>query len=75
MRIRSGRTPPGVRVPAAVTAPDPIDAARRLAHWGFLAEPDLPDRPGPAYLLVALRDIPSFQHYDPELVDYWVAQG
>ena len=23
-------------------------AARRLAPWGFLADPDLPDRPGPA---------------------------
>ena len=54
---------------------DIAQAARLLAHWGFLAEPDLPDRPGPAYLLVALRDEPTLQHYDPELVEYWVTQG
>ena len=54
-------------------APDPADAARRLADWGFLAEPDLPDRPGPAYLLVALRDRPALSHYDPEVVEYWVS--
>lgn len=52
-------------------APDPAEAARRLAEWGFLAEPDLPDRPGPAYLLVALRDAPTLRHYDPEVVEYW----
>lgn len=54
-------------------APDPVEAARRLADWGFLAEPDLPDRPGPAYLLVALRDHPTLRHYDPEVVEYWVS--
>lgn len=32
---------------------DPKEAAERLAAWGFLAEPDLPDRPGPAYLELA----------------------
>lgn len=57
-------------------APDPAEAARRLADWGFLAEPDLPDRPGPAHLLVALRDTPTLRHYDPELVEYWAtAEG
>lgn len=61
-------------VPSAV-APDPVDAARRLAAWGFLAEPDLPDRPGPAYLLVALRDTPTLRHYDPEVVEYWASAG
>jgi hypothetical protein len=54
---------------------DPVEAARLLADWGFLAEPDLPDRPGPAYLLVALRDVPTLRHYDPELVEYWVSSG
>jgi hypothetical protein len=53
---------------------DTTEAARRLADWGFQAEPDLPDRPGPAYLLVAIRDAPTLRHYDPELVEYWVAQ-
>ncbi len=51
------------------------EAATRLAEWGFLAEPDLPDRPGPAYLLVALRDQPTLRHYDPEVVEYWVTSG
>jgi hypothetical protein len=50
-----------------------VAAAALLADWGFLAEPDLPDRPGPAYLLVALRDKPTLRHYDPELVEYWVS--
>ena len=59
--------------PGSVLAPDPVEAAQRLADWGFLAEPDLPDRPGPAYLLVALRDRPTLRHYDPEVVEYWVS--
>jgi hypothetical protein len=57
------------------TSLDPASAARLLADWGFLTEPDLPDRPGPAYLLVAIRDRPTLRHYDPELVEYWVAEG
>ena len=55
----------------ALPAPAP---AERLADLGFLAGPDLPDRPGPAYLLVALRDLPTLRHYDPERVEYWVTQ-
>jgi hypothetical protein len=60
---------------------DPITAIRadalagRLAHWGFLANPDLPDRPGPAFLLVAIRPLPTLRHYDPEAIDYWVTKG
>ncbi|MEX1172382.1 MAG: hypothetical protein WEG56_07195 [Chloroflexota bacterium] len=61
--------------PGEVAAPDPRAAATLLADWGFLAEPDLPDRPGPAYLLVALRDRPTLRHYDPEVVDYWVSDA
>ena len=55
--------------------PDSIDPQRAsdlLADWGFLADPDLPDRPGPAYLLVAIRAKPTLRHYDPELVEYWI---
>jgi hypothetical protein len=48
--------------------------AKRLADLGFLAGPDLPDRPGPAYLLVALRDEPTLRHYDPDRVEYWVTE-
>jgi hypothetical protein len=43
-------------------------------HWGFLAHPDLPDGPGPAFLLVALRPRPTLKHYDPEAVEYWVTE-
>lgn len=53
--------------------PDVATAAAMLAEWGFLAEPDLPDRPGPAYLLVALRATPTLHHFDPEFVEYWVS--
>ena len=56
---------------AAVADPDP---ATRLLDWGFLANPDLPDRPGPAFLLVALRNEPTLRHYDPETIDYWISQ-
>jgi hypothetical protein len=63
----------GSTPPAQPDRPDLVAAARLLAHLGFLAEPDLPDRPGPAYLLVAIRDEPTLAHYDPELVEYWVA--
>ena len=51
---------------------DPKLASEMLADWGFLADPDLPDRPGPAFLLVAIRAKPTLRHYDPELVEYWI---
>jgi hypothetical protein len=51
---------------------DPKLASELLADWGFLADPDLPDHPGPAFLLVAIRAKPTLRHYDPELVEYWV---
>src|SRR5215207_10670015 len=60
-----------VRAQARLDLPD---AARRIRHWGFLAHPDLPDGPGPAFLLVALRPAPTLQHYDPEGIDYWVTE-
>lgn len=50
------------------------EVAGQVDHWGFLAHPDLPDRPGPAFLLVALRPAPTMHHYDPEAVDYWVTE-
>ena len=69
--------------PGADMAPDPrpvvglraTEVAGQIDHWGFLAYPDLPDGPGPAFLLVALRPTPTLQHYDPEAVDYWVTDG
>lgn len=54
---------------------DPVTAAGMLQHWGFLAHSDLPDREGPSYLLVAIRPRPTLAHYDPEEVDYWVADA
>jgi hypothetical protein len=54
---------------------DPATVAPLLKDFGFVASPDLPDRPGPAYLLVALRDHPTLRHYDPEAVGYWVSAG
>jgi len=48
------------------------EVAGQVDQWGFLAHPDLPDGPGPAFLLVALRPAPTLRHYDPEAVDYWV---
>jgi hypothetical protein len=53
---------------------DPMDPVSRIAELGFLANPDLPDRPGPAYLLVALRAEPTLRHYDPERIEYWVTR-
>jgi hypothetical protein len=58
-----------------VTDLAPISAAALLSDLGFLAYPDLPDRPGPAYLLVALRETATLRHYDPEAVDYYVTEG
>lgn len=54
---------------------DPAAAATLMADLGFLTYSDLPDRPGPAYLLVALREFPSLRHYDPEAVEYWISDG
>jgi hypothetical protein len=45
---------------------DPAGAAPLLANLGFIASSDLPDGPGPAYLLVAFRAEPTLRHYDPE---------
>jgi hypothetical protein len=54
---------------------EPSTAASRLANLGFLSSSDLPDRPGPAFLLVAIREIPTLRHFDPEAVAYWVSTG
>jgi hypothetical protein len=62
-------------VHSAELALDPASAASLLADLGFLASSDLPDRPGPAFLLVALREAPTLRHYDPEAVEYWATEG
>ncbi len=43
----------------------------RMAHLGFLLETPSPERPGEARLLVAFRDHPTLEHFDPEVVTYW----
>jgi hypothetical protein len=53
----------------------PPTAAPYLADLGFMASCDLPDRPGPAYLLAAIRPIPTLRHYDPEWIEYWTTAG
>jgi hypothetical protein len=64
---------PRFRGPAGPVPPDL--AASLLSRLGFLAVADLPDRPGPGLLLVAIRDRPTLRHYDPERVTFWVADG
>lgn len=46
-----------------------------MSGWGFLVQSDLPDRPGPAFLLVALRAGPEFDHVAPEAVEFWVTHA
>lgn len=47
------------------------DAARQLAHLGFLLEAPPPAHPGEARLLVAFRRQPTLEHFDPESVSFW----
>ena len=74
-RLISPTQPPATNVTADVDHLRAADVAGRMGRWGFLAHPDLPDAPGPAFLLVALRPAPTMQHYDPEAVDYWATHG
>ncbi len=62
---------------SAFAAPGPFsiaDAAAHLAHLGFLlANGSHPEEPGGAQLLVALRDRPTLEHFDPETIEHWMA--
>jgi hypothetical protein len=50
----------------------PNAAAALLRDLGFsLINSDQPRALGGAHLLVALRDQPALQHFDPEVVTYW----
>jgi len=63
-----GRTvaPPGPLEPWAA------EAADRLADLGFLlVDGDYAGAWGRPRLLVALRDVPTLRHFDPEAVSYW----
>jgi len=51
-------------------------AAERLARLGFVVvDGSHPEETGTAQLLVALRSRPTLEHFDPELVEHWVASG
>ncbi len=52
------------------------ETQRELAHLGFvLRDGSMPGMtPGPR-LLVALRDHPTLEHFDPEVVTYWATSG
>ena len=50
---------------------EPAEAARHLAHLGFLLETPPHGHPGPARLLVAFRPRPTLEHFDPEVVEFW----
>ena len=70
-RLTSGT--PTTRMPDRPARIRATEVAGQVDHWGFVAHPDLPEAPGPAFLLVALRPAPTLLHYDPEAVDYWVS--
>lgn len=72
-RVRPALDAPGDR--SAASELRATEVVGRLDRWGFLAHPDLPDGPGPSFLLVAIRPAPTMRHYDPEAVDYWVTGG
>jgi hypothetical protein len=57
----------------SIETPSPGAAARLLDGWGFLVNADLPEGPAPGLLLVGLRSSPELRHYDPEQVEFWVA--
>lgn len=50
---------------------EPAEAARHLAHLGFVLETAPNGHPGQARLLVAFRARPTLDHFDPELASFW----
>lgn len=68
--------------PAVVGGPPPRlgisldEAADHVASLGFHdVHGTAPQAPGGANLVVALRDRPTLVHFDPERIEYWVAEG
>ncbi len=53
-----------------------VEAANELAHLGFVLRDGglTGTTPGPR-LLVALRDAPTLEHFDPEEATFWEARG
>jgi hypothetical protein len=54
----------------------PEQAASLLTNLGFqLVEPDRTAGDEACSLLVALRPTPTLRHFDPESIEYWIAEG
>jgi hypothetical protein len=52
------------------------EAMRFVEHLGFLdVHGTAPQSPGGANLVVALRERPSLEHFDPERIEYWIAHA
>jgi hypothetical protein len=65
-------TGPGMRPPGIPIA----EAARYVERLGFHdVNGTVPQAPGGANLVVALRERPTLEHFDPERVEYWVDAG
>lgn len=63
------RTEPALGIPLT-------EAARYVERLGFHdVNGTVPQAPGGANLVVALRERPTLVHFDPERVDYWVDAG
>jgi hypothetical protein len=54
-----------------MTHADPTEAAPLVADLGFLLAHDLPFNGTDALLVVALREVPTLRHFDPELLTFW----
>jgi hypothetical protein len=53
-----------------------IEAAGHVEKLGFLdVNGTAPQAPGGANLVVALRERPTLEHFDPERVEYWTTSG
>ncbi len=48
-----------------------VKSAALVADLGFLVRRDIPTVGQDALLVVALREAPTEQHFDPELIQYW----
>jgi hypothetical protein len=53
---------------------DPRIGAELMEELGFLVVPG-GRASTPAYLFVAMRRLPTLEHYDPEVVHYWASSG
>ena len=48
-----------------------VHPAALVANLGFIVRRDIPTLGQDAMLVVALRSVPTEQHFDPELIVYW----